>query len=40
MEQDYEANAVLDKYDEAGIDDEQQAELNLDERHEVDRRLD
>jgi len=29
MEQDYEANAVLDQYDEAGIDDEQQLELNL-----------
>lgn len=40
MEADYEANPVLDNYENVGIDEDDQHELSMNQRMEVDQRLD
>ena len=39
MEQDYEANPVLDNYEAIGIDEDDQIELSMNQRMQVDQRL-
>ena len=40
MERDYEANPILDNYEGVGLDEEDQNELSMNQRLQVDERLD
>ena len=40
MERDYEANPILDNYEGVGLDEEDQNELSMNQRMQVDQRLD